>query len=427
LKPALAGQPPDTNYEKWDIEEKEHLMTEPDKPKYRVGAIGCGRQGTVQMRAYNLHPNTEVVAAADPDRENLDLFCERFGVPGYSSYQEMLEKEDIDIAGAVLPVSPNAEVVIGCARLGVKAIFCEKTLAVSLEDADRAVDECRSRGIPLQCGNVERNAPQLWKAREMIAAGELGDVHSINIYRASDEMNGGGCGPANEMRMFAGDAEADWAIGRVSGVAGEDSIGWSRSDTVRGGWTGTETLTVDESSDLDQGLAGYVRFTNGIDAYLHHSPSCKYGVEVVCSKGLFYSDRRSYHLWKLGDVGHPGRPKWDELEKVEGLFTEKTMGMGGYDEEGWRTPGSRALDTVQSVVDSLEKGTKPRNSGEDVLKSMEIIFAMRESHRQGFTAVKLPLQDRSLKMIPKNSRMFDKKQVRGAEWYAEQIASLKNG
>ena len=400
-------------------------MIEPEKPKYRVGAIGCGRFGTVQMRAFNLHPVTEVVAAADPDQENLELFCKRFGVPGYNSYEEMLEKEDIDIAGAILPVSPNAEVVIGCARLGVRAIFCEKTLAVSLEDADRAVEECRSRGIPLQTGNVERNASQLWKAREMIEAGELGDVHSINIYRSSNEMNGGGCGPADEMRMFAQDAEADWVMGWVSGVAGEDSIGWSRSDITRGGWAGTETLTIDEFSDLDQGVGGYVRFTNGIDAFLHHSPSCKYGVEVVCSRGVFYTDRRSYHLWKLGDVGHPGRPKWDELEKVEGLFTEETRGMESFDEEGWHATPSRALDTVQSVVDSLEKGIKPRCSGEDTLKSMEIIFAMRESHRRGFTAVKLPLEDRSLKMIPKNSRMFDKKQVRGMEWYAEQIASIK--
>ncbi len=400
-------------------------MTETKKAKYRVGAIGCGRQGTVQMRAFNLHPMTEVVAAADPDPENLEVFCQRFNVPGYSSYEEMLNKEPIDIAGAVLPVSPNAEVVIGCARLGVKAIFCEKTLAVSLEDADRAVEECRSRGIPLQTGNVERNSSQLWKAREMIESGELGDVHSINIYRSSNEMNGGGCGPANEMRMFAQDGDVDWVVGWVSGVAGEDSIGWSRSDRVAGGWAGTEQLSINEFSDLDQGVGGYVRFTNGIDAFLHHSPSCKYGVEVVCSRGLFYTDRRSYHLWKLGDVSHPGRPRWDELKKVEGLFEEPRPWGTGYDAEGWRATSSRAIETVQSVVDSLDKGIKPRCSGEDTLKSMEIIFAMRESHRRGFTAVKLPLADRSLKMVPKNSRMFDKKQVRGREWYAEQIASFK--
>ena len=82
-------------------------MTETIESIYRVGAIGCGRQGTVQMRAYNLHPNTEVVAAADPDQENLELFCKRFGVPGYTDYKDMLLKERIDIAGAIEGVESN--------------------------------------------------------------------------------------------------------------------------------------------------------------------------------------------------------------------------------------------------------------------------------------------------------------------------------
>ena len=58
---------------------------------YRVGVIGCGRKGTSHARAYALNPATEVVAAADTDAENLALFCERFGVPGYADYREMLQ------------------------------------------------------------------------------------------------------------------------------------------------------------------------------------------------------------------------------------------------------------------------------------------------------------------------------------------------
>ena len=65
---------------------------------YRVGVIGCGRKGTSHARAYDLNPATEVVAAADTDPENLELFCERFGVPGYADYGEMLRRESIDIA-----------------------------------------------------------------------------------------------------------------------------------------------------------------------------------------------------------------------------------------------------------------------------------------------------------------------------------------
>ena len=73
-----------------------------------------------------INPLTEVVAFADTDPENLELYCEYYGVPGYSDYREMLEKEQIDIAAPILPVRPNPEVVIGCAEAGVKAILCEK-------------------------------------------------------------------------------------------------------------------------------------------------------------------------------------------------------------------------------------------------------------------------------------------------------------
>ena len=75
--------------------------------KYRVGIIGGGRKGSQHARAYVLNPLTDVVAIADTDPENLELFCGRFNVPGYSDYKEMLEKEQIDIAAPILPVTPN--------------------------------------------------------------------------------------------------------------------------------------------------------------------------------------------------------------------------------------------------------------------------------------------------------------------------------
>ncbi|MDP6495330.1 MAG: Gfo/Idh/MocA family oxidoreductase, partial [Dehalococcoidia bacterium] len=61
-----------------------------NQPIYRAGIIGGGRQGTHHARGYQLHPRTEVAAVADTDPENLKLFEERFGVPGYATYEEML-------------------------------------------------------------------------------------------------------------------------------------------------------------------------------------------------------------------------------------------------------------------------------------------------------------------------------------------------
>ena len=63
--------------------------------RYRVGVIGAGRKGTQHARAYDLNPRSEVVAVADTDEENRERFRERFGVPGYADYREMLEQEEI--------------------------------------------------------------------------------------------------------------------------------------------------------------------------------------------------------------------------------------------------------------------------------------------------------------------------------------------
>ena len=60
---------------------------------------------------------------------------------------------DLDIAAPILPVKPNPGVVIDCARAGVKAIYCEKPMAASLDEADRMpVEETSSRGIALAFG-----------------------------------------------------------------------------------------------------------------------------------------------------------------------------------------------------------------------------------------------------------------------------------
>ena len=94
-------------------------MTEGSEVKYRVGMIGIGRKGAQHARAYRIDPRTQIVAAADTDEENLEIFCKRFGVPGYTDYKEMLAKENVAIAAPILPVGPHPSTVIGCAEAGV--------------------------------------------------------------------------------------------------------------------------------------------------------------------------------------------------------------------------------------------------------------------------------------------------------------------
>ena len=356
---------------------------------YRVGLIGCGRKGTQYARSYALHPATEVVAAADPDPDNLALFCERFQVPGYRSYEELLANERLDIAAPILPVRENPAVVLGCARAELKAISCEKPMSASLADADRMVEACATRGIKLAVGDLDRNLPHYRQAVKLLASGELGEVVSISVLDGSGhEMSGGGIQRYSLMRLFAGDAAVEWVTGWV------DDDPWS---------------------DDDQGGAGCVRFVNGVEGVIHRRSSVRQGYEVLCSRGLFVSDGAYVHAWKHAEGG---------LRPIEGVLPQTHLyrGEATHDAEGWRIM-PRQDATVQSVVDALDHDIEPWSNGDNGRKALELAIAVRESHRRGHTPVYLPLEDRSLKIIPKPGRWGNKKTVHGKEWYSEQIGS----
>jgi len=348
---------------------------------YHVGLIGCGRKGHGHARGYVGNPRTEIVAAADPDSSNLEIFLKRFPVAGYGDYHEMLAQEDIDIAAPILPVKPNPKVVIDCARAGVKAIYCEKPMAASLAESDAMVEECASRGIHFASGDAYRNMPQHWKVKALIDSGELGQVQSINLYQSTTEISGGGCQGLSVLRLFADDAEVEWVTG----------------------WCGRNP-----HDDDDQGMGGYVRFASGVDAFIHSKRTPLEGIEVLCSKGVYHSSWNAGHLWWGEAHG--------ELEEDEGFFEE----FGGT--RDWMEPsGTRQRGGIQSIVEALDQGIEPRCSGANMRKVLEIAIGLRESHRNSFAPIRFPIPDRSLKIVPGKGRFLNKKDVLGEEQYSEQI------
>ncbi len=110
------------------------------------------------------------MAAADPDASNLAIFLERFPVPGYADYHEMLAQEEI--------------------------------------------------GIAFASGDAYRNMPHHWKVKRLIDAGEIGEVQSINLYQSTNEISGGGCQGLSVLRLFA--ADVDWVTGWCQGDPTDD-------------------------------------------------------------------------------------------------------------------------------------------------------------------------------------------------------------
>jgi predicted dehydrogenase len=73
------------------------------------------------------------------------------------------------------PHSLHVDQVVAVAKAG-KAVWCEKPLALTLAEAERAVAACRRAGVVLGLGNSKRTFASMLELKRLVAAGTLGDV-----------------------------------------------------------------------------------------------------------------------------------------------------------------------------------------------------------------------------------------------------------
>jgi predicted dehydrogenase len=140
-----------------------------------VGIIGLGSVSEAHLSAYPQVPGIQVVAAAEPRQERLDEMSALHGFRGYSDYCAMLETESLDIACVLVPASLHRQVVQACAEAGVH-VFCEKPIAITLEDAQEMVSICEQQGVKFFYGASYRFLPAVQKSRELISSGVIGEV-----------------------------------------------------------------------------------------------------------------------------------------------------------------------------------------------------------------------------------------------------------
>ena len=120
------------------------------KKTYRVGIIGTGKMGRYHsLRGYRECEQTEVVAAADINQDQLSKYSAEFNVSSlYTDYMEMLKKENLDIVSVCTRAPTHCEIVMNVAE-HVKGIMCEKPMALNLGDADKMIEACDKAGTKL--------------------------------------------------------------------------------------------------------------------------------------------------------------------------------------------------------------------------------------------------------------------------------------
>ncbi|MDU4993490.1 MAG: Gfo/Idh/MocA family oxidoreductase [Klebsiella quasipneumoniae] len=141
----------------------------------RVGLIGAGRMGSFHAEnlAYRV-PGAILAAVADPFPGAAEKLATRLGVSkAYSDLHALLQDVEIDAVVIAAPARTHAEWVIAAANAG-KHVFCEKPMAVTLEEADRAIAAAKRAGVVLQVGFNRRFDSGFAAAIDAVKNGENG-------------------------------------------------------------------------------------------------------------------------------------------------------------------------------------------------------------------------------------------------------------
>ncbi len=121
--------------------------------RVRAGVIGVGRMGEYHCGAYKEIHYVDLVGVADVDEKRLKVISERYEVPGYTDYRDLLDK--VDVVSVAVPTGLHYQVAVECMKRGVH-VLVEKPIAYSLEEARRMFEVAEENGVVLCVGHVER-------------------------------------------------------------------------------------------------------------------------------------------------------------------------------------------------------------------------------------------------------------------------------
>lgn len=139
--------------------------------------IGCGRAGMIHARNFaSKVPGAHMEAMVDVVEEAAKAAAEECGAPKYyTDYHEILNDDKVDAVVVVSPTDLHKDIVITCAKHG-KHVFCEKPMAMNVEECQEMMDACNEAGVKLQIGFMRRHDKSFRRAKELLDSGAIGDL-----------------------------------------------------------------------------------------------------------------------------------------------------------------------------------------------------------------------------------------------------------
>lgn len=148
-----------------------------------IASIGVGGMGQGNTRTALSVNGTKLVAACDLYDSRLKRCKELWGDDIYITrdYREVLNRSDVDAVIISTTDHWHEEIAIAALEAG-KPVYLEKPITQTIEEGHRLIEAEKRTGVPLIVGSQRTSSILYEKARDLIDAGEIGDLNFVEGY-----------------------------------------------------------------------------------------------------------------------------------------------------------------------------------------------------------------------------------------------------
>lgn len=321
-----------------------------------VGIIGAGAMGKIHADNLRKIRGVKISAIADIDKERAIKIANGEETKIYTDYRDLINDSHVD---AIIIATPTIAkpAIVKAAASAKKPIFCEKPIALTLEDALKMKEIINSNKVPFQVGFQRRFDPSYVEAKHKIEDGSIGKIILIKENnRDPPDPTFTSVSPTISGGIFIDTAIHDF-----------DTVRWISGSKVVQIYAEAEALVypnLKKEGDYDTVMA-IMKLENGSLAYidaLHHTV---YGfdarLEVVGTEGAIFVDMGEssfMHLLKASAM------------KLEDRFKNY--------KERWREAYLREIEYfIESIINNKE--IKP--DIDDGIEALKIAIAAKESSK----------------------------------------------
>lgn len=158
--------------------------------------IGHGFMGAAHSQGWRVAPrffdlplDPQMSVVVGRDAANVEASARKWGwAESATDWREVIARDDIDVVDIVTPGDTHAEIAIAALEAG-KHVLCEKPLANTVAEAEAmtaAAESAAARGVRSMVGFTYRRVPATTFARDLVAAGRIGEVRQVRAEYLQD-------------------------------------------------------------------------------------------------------------------------------------------------------------------------------------------------------------------------------------------------